>query len=192
MLSRPGLPLGWWPIRSGSWFTWRPAQNSVGSGRSPRSEPRHRRHRGLLRTTTTRSRNAISARTIRVTLKGAINSRVGERGIIPGSVGTDTFIVVGRGNADSYSPILPLVGLDGFPGWRLRPVSGSHAAIASAIGAGEASLICHRYFARLPGSSEVRSATTPAVGRSVERRRRGPTPRRRRRPPRRGSGRRRG
>jgi len=38
-----------------------------------------------------------------VSRKGAISARAGERGIIPGSMGTDTFIVVGRGNADSYS-----------------------------------------------------------------------------------------
>lgn len=37
-----------------------------------------------------------------VTRKGAISARAGERGIIPGSMGTDTFIVTGLGNEDAY------------------------------------------------------------------------------------------
>lgn len=36
-----------------------------------------------------------------VTRKGAINADVGRRGVIPGSMGTETFIVEGLGNADS-------------------------------------------------------------------------------------------
>jgi RNA-splicing ligase RtcB len=41
-------------------------------------------------------------REVWVTRKGAISARVGERGIIPGSMGTDTFVVSGLGNPDSY------------------------------------------------------------------------------------------
>lgn len=38
-----------------------------------------------------------------VTRKGAISARKGERGIVPGSMGTDTYIVVGLGNPESYN-----------------------------------------------------------------------------------------
>ena len=41
-------------------------------------------------------------RDVWVTRKGAISAREGERGIIPGSMGTDTFVVSGLGNPDSY------------------------------------------------------------------------------------------
>lgn len=37
-----------------------------------------------------------------ITRKGAIRARVGELGVIPGSMGTDTFIVEGLGNPASY------------------------------------------------------------------------------------------
>ena len=37
-----------------------------------------------------------------VTRKGAIRARKGDRGVIPGSMGDDTFIVSGRGCAESY------------------------------------------------------------------------------------------
>jgi tRNA-splicing ligase RtcB len=37
-----------------------------------------------------------------VTRKGAVRARVGDLGIIPGSMGTGSFIVRGRGNADSF------------------------------------------------------------------------------------------
>lgn len=37
-----------------------------------------------------------------VTRKGAISARVGQLGIIPGSMGTDTYIVEGLGNEDSF------------------------------------------------------------------------------------------
>jgi tRNA-splicing ligase RtcB len=37
-----------------------------------------------------------------VTRKGAISARAGERGIMPGSMGTDTYIVEGLGNPESY------------------------------------------------------------------------------------------
>ena len=38
-----------------------------------------------------------------VTRKGAIRAQVGDRGIIPGSMGTATYIVEGKGNSDSYN-----------------------------------------------------------------------------------------
>ena len=41
--------------------------------------------------------------TVWVTRKGAIRARVGDRGIIPGSMGASTFIVEGLGSADSYA-----------------------------------------------------------------------------------------
>ena len=37
-----------------------------------------------------------------VTRKGAVSARRGELGIIPGSMGAKSFIVRGKGNADSY------------------------------------------------------------------------------------------
>lgn len=37
-----------------------------------------------------------------VTRKGAIDASVGRRGIIPGSMGTSTFLVTGKGNEDSW------------------------------------------------------------------------------------------
>jgi tRNA-splicing ligase RtcB len=37
-----------------------------------------------------------------ITRKGAISARAGQLGVIPGSMGTDTYIVRGRGNPDSY------------------------------------------------------------------------------------------
>jgi len=37
-----------------------------------------------------------------VTRKGAVSARAGELGIIPGSMGAKSFIVRGKGNADSY------------------------------------------------------------------------------------------
>jgi len=37
-----------------------------------------------------------------VTRKGAIRARTTDRGIIPGSMGADTYIVVGLGNKDAY------------------------------------------------------------------------------------------
>ena len=42
-------------------------------------------------------------RDVWVTRKGAIRARVGDMGIIPGSMGTDTFIVEGLGNAASFN-----------------------------------------------------------------------------------------
>ena len=37
-----------------------------------------------------------------ITRKGAIRARVGDRGVIPGSMGTSTYIVSGLGNPDAY------------------------------------------------------------------------------------------
>jgi tRNA-splicing ligase RtcB len=37
-----------------------------------------------------------------VTRKGAVSARAGELGIIPGSMGTKSYIVRGKGNADSF------------------------------------------------------------------------------------------
>ncbi|MGA9595036.1 MAG: RtcB family protein [Acidimicrobiia bacterium] len=41
-------------------------------------------------------------RTLWITRKGAISARNGEKGILPGSMGTDTYIVSGLGNPESY------------------------------------------------------------------------------------------
>ena len=41
--------------------------------------------------------------TLWITRKGAIRARVGDMGIIPGSMGAATYIVEGKGNADSYT-----------------------------------------------------------------------------------------
>ena len=38
-----------------------------------------------------------------ITRKGAISARKGERGVLPGSMGTDSYIVSGLGNPDSYN-----------------------------------------------------------------------------------------
>jgi tRNA-splicing ligase RtcB len=38
-----------------------------------------------------------------ITRKGAISARAGELGVIPGSMGTDTYIVRGKGNPDAYN-----------------------------------------------------------------------------------------
>jgi len=38
-----------------------------------------------------------------VTRKGAVRARLGDLGIIPGSMGARSFIVSGKGNADSFS-----------------------------------------------------------------------------------------
>jgi tRNA-splicing ligase RtcB len=38
-----------------------------------------------------------------ITRKGAIRADAGDLGVIPGSMGTDTYIVRGKGNADSYN-----------------------------------------------------------------------------------------
>ena len=47
-------------------------------------------------------RERHSGKTVWVTRKGAIRARVGDRGVIPGSMGDDTYIVSGRGQIESY------------------------------------------------------------------------------------------
>lgn len=42
-------------------------------------------------------------RTLWITRKGAISARAGELGILPGSMGTDSYIVAGLGNPESYN-----------------------------------------------------------------------------------------
>lgn len=42
-------------------------------------------------------------RVLWITRKGAISAKSGEPGIIPGSMGTDTYLVEGKGNPDSYA-----------------------------------------------------------------------------------------
>ena len=41
-------------------------------------------------------------REVWITRKGAIRARAGDRGVIPGSMGSDTYVVTGLGNPDSY------------------------------------------------------------------------------------------
>lgn len=47
-------------------------------------------------------RESHHGRTLWITRKGAISARAGEKGILPGSMGTDTYIVSGLGNPESY------------------------------------------------------------------------------------------
>lgn len=47
-------------------------------------------------------REPHDGRTLWITRKGAIRARVGDRGIIPGSMGTGTYIVTGLGEPSSY------------------------------------------------------------------------------------------
>jgi tRNA-splicing ligase RtcB len=48
-------------------------------------------------------RETHDGRELWITRKGAIRARVGDFGVIPGSMGTSSFIVEGLGNADSYT-----------------------------------------------------------------------------------------
>ncbi|HEY4376510.1 MAG TPA: RtcB family protein, partial [Acidimicrobiales bacterium] len=48
------------------------------------------------------AREIHEGRAVWVTRKGAIRAGVGDLGLIPGSMGTSSFIVEGRGNPDSY------------------------------------------------------------------------------------------
>lgn len=48
-------------------------------------------------------RETFNDESIWVTRKGAIKADVGDKGIIPGSMGTSTYIVSGLGNAESYN-----------------------------------------------------------------------------------------
>ena len=47
-------------------------------------------------------RETHDGRSLWITRKGAIRARVGDRGVIPGSMGTSTYVVTGLGNAGSY------------------------------------------------------------------------------------------
>jgi len=47
-------------------------------------------------------RETHDGRSLWITRKGAIRADDGDRGVIPGSMGTDTYIVTGLGNPDSY------------------------------------------------------------------------------------------
>jgi tRNA-splicing ligase RtcB len=49
------------------------------------------------------TRGAIIPNAVGVDKKGATRARAGERGIIPGSQGSMSFIVVGKGNPESFS-----------------------------------------------------------------------------------------
>jgi tRNA-splicing ligase RtcB len=48
-------------------------------------------------------RTRYGGRDVWLTRKGAIKAGVGDMGVIPGSMGTDTYIVRGKGNPDSYN-----------------------------------------------------------------------------------------
>lgn len=48
-------------------------------------------------------RERHGGRDLWITRKGAIKADAGDLGVIPGSMGTDTYIVRGKGNADSYN-----------------------------------------------------------------------------------------
>lgn len=49
------------------------------------------------------AKEVFAGREIWVTRKGAIRARVGDRGVVPGSMGTSTYIVAGLGNEASWS-----------------------------------------------------------------------------------------
>ncbi len=48
-------------------------------------------------------RETHHGRDLWITRKGAISARAGEMGVLPGSMGTDSYIVSGLGNAESYN-----------------------------------------------------------------------------------------
>ncbi len=53
-------------------------------------------------TTTSPSARPTTASTLWITRKGAIEADTGDEGVIPGSMGTQSYIVRGKSNADSY------------------------------------------------------------------------------------------
>jgi tRNA-splicing ligase RtcB len=63
--------------------------------------PRERRRINCHHNYTAQERH--SGKTIWVTRKGAIRAQEGDHGVIPGSMGTNTFIVLGLGNPDSFN-----------------------------------------------------------------------------------------
>ncbi len=48
------------------------------------------------------TREVHDGRELWITRKGAIRARAGDRGVIPGSMGSDSYVVTGLGNPDSY------------------------------------------------------------------------------------------
>lgn len=48
-------------------------------------------------------RESCAGRDVWITRKGAIKAGAGDLGVIPGSMGTDTYVVRGKGNPDSYN-----------------------------------------------------------------------------------------
>ena len=49
------------------------------------------------------ARETHDGRRMWITRKGAIRARAGDRGVIPGSMGSDSYVVTGLGNPDSYT-----------------------------------------------------------------------------------------
>jgi tRNA-splicing ligase RtcB len=49
------------------------------------------------------AREVHDGRELWITRKGAIRARAGDRGVIPGSMGSDSYVVTGLGNPDSYT-----------------------------------------------------------------------------------------
>lgn len=49
------------------------------------------------------ARETHEGRSVWITRKGAIRARVGDRGVIPGSMGADSYVVTGLGNPESYT-----------------------------------------------------------------------------------------
>lgn len=49
------------------------------------------------------ARELHDGRVLWITRKGAIRARAGDRGVIPGSMGSDSYVVTGLGNPDSYT-----------------------------------------------------------------------------------------
>ena len=49
------------------------------------------------------ARETHDGRSVWITRKGAIRAGVGDRGVIPGSMGADSYVVTGLGNPDSYT-----------------------------------------------------------------------------------------
>ena len=69
---------------------------AVAVGRPPAARERINCHHNYA------ARETHNGRPMWITRKGAIRARVGDRGVIPGSMGADTYIVTGLGNPDSY------------------------------------------------------------------------------------------
>ena len=67
------------------------------AGRRPAEQERINCHHNYA------ARETHEGRSMWITRKGAIRAGVGDRGVIPGSMGTDTYVVTGLGNPDSYT-----------------------------------------------------------------------------------------